>query len=230
MKRMFGIPSYILYFVLGGIVLLLLVIPIRMVWLATRGSREREGKLRDFADRLKEKFREVAYVRGAFGYSGVRFQHEDRTFSMAVPSDRRALLKIEGPVHPAFHIFLREKRWTCLPWKFLWESLQLLRRFRIHDPLIDDDIALYSSGAFAAYLHDLVQKDIPAEGKPEGVAESLVVLSKLPGVRSFRITMSPSAGLRLHLRFRTEDLFYRPEEMESAAHHLAQLYNVFVMI
>ena len=53
--------------------------------------------------------------------------------------------------------------------------------------------------------------------------------TKLPGVKELKLTMSPAAGMRLNLKLRTKVLLERPEMFESAAHHLLQLYDAFVM-
>ncbi len=53
--------------------------------------------------------------------------------------------------------------------------------------------------------------------------------TKLPGVKKLKLTRSPVAGMRLHLKLRTKVLLERPEMSESAVHHLLQLYDAFVM-
>jgi hypothetical protein len=70
---------------------------------------------------------------------------------------------------------------------------------------------------------------IPAEGKPTGLAESLIILRKMPGVRRFELRMSPSGGFRLAFKLRADDLLYRAEELESAVHHAFQIYDLMVL-
>ena len=111
----------------------------------------------------------------------------------------------------------------------MWESFRILPRILTHDPLIDDSIALYATPIFGSYIREAALDGIPAEGKPTGLAESLVILRKMPGVRRFELRMSPSAGFRLSFRLRTDDLLYRPEELESAVHHAFQLYDLLVL-
>jgi hypothetical protein len=105
----------------------------------------------------------------------------------------------------------------------------MLPRILTHDPLIDEATLLYASPPFAAYLRELALDGLPAEGKPTGLAESLVVLRKMNGVDRFEFRMSPSGGVRVAFRLRSEDLLFRTEELESAVHHAFQLYDLLVL-
>jgi hypothetical protein len=100
---------------------------------------------------------------------------------------------------------------------------------RTHDPLIDDTLAIYASEPFGAYLRELALDGIPAQGKPTGLAESLVVLRRLPGVRHFEFRMSPASGFRLTFLLRADDLLYRPDDLEAAVHHAFRLYDLLVL-
>ena len=223
------IPTYIQYFVLIGIVALIVLVPIRILWGATRGSRERLEKVREVADRLREKFDEVVFDRSLFGNHRIRMKHEERRVWVVLPSARNVILRVRADISPKFHVYARTVSWGCGGWKFFWESFRFLRRFRLQDPLVDDRLAIYSTNAFGHYLRERALDDIPITGQPKGVAESFVILTKLPGVKKLKLTMSPAAGMRLHLKLRTKVLLERPEMFESAVHHLLQLYDAFVM-
>jgi hypothetical protein len=111
----------------------------------------------------------------------------------------------------------------------MWESFRVLSRILTHDPLIDDSVALYATPIFGSYLRDVALDGMPAEGKPTGLAESLVILRQLPGVKHFELRMSPSGGFRVSFLLRSDDMLYRPEELESAVHHAFQLYDLLVL-
>src|SRR5581483_12209856 len=110
----------------------------------------------------------------------------------------------------------------------MWESFRVLSRILTGDPLIEDAIALYATPIFGSYLREAALDGIPAEGKPTGLAESLVILQRMPGIRRFELRMSPSGGFRVSFRLRADDLLHRPEELESAVHHAFQLYDLLV--
>ncbi|MHC4607550.1 MAG: hypothetical protein ACYTAF_11585 [Planctomycetota bacterium] len=225
---MIDIPVWIQYFVLIGIGSLLVVIPLRVVWEATRGSRKAGKKAREFAERLRGKFGGVAFRRGVFTSDCIDFTHGEKEFTLCLASPRKLILSLNCEVRPKFRLYMCTRTAFSGGWKIFWESVRILPRVRLSDKLVDDRVAIYAPVPFGAYLRDLALDAIPAQGKPEGVAESLVVLSRIPGVRKFRFTMSPAGGIRLWMKLRTEDMFYRPEELETAAHHMLRLYEAFV--
>lgn len=226
---MIEIPHWIQVFVLVGIALVVIVVPIRILYEMTKDTRDRGKRFNDLADRLKEKFGGVEAHRTIFGLSRIAFTHEGRPAAVYQPSDDEILIQLEPKVEPKFHLIARTRGPITPPVAMMWESFRLLPRILTHDPLIDDSIALYATPIFGSYIRDAALDGIPAEGKPTGLAESLVILRKMPGVRRFELRMSPSAGFRVAFQLRADDLLYRPEELESAVHHAFQLYDQLVL-
>jgi hypothetical protein len=223
------VPHGIQLFVLLGIALVIIVVPIRILYEMTKDSRERSKRFSDLADRLKEKFGGVESHRTIFGMSRIAFQHDGRPASVYQPSDEEILIELEPKIQPKFHVIARTKGAVTPPAAMMWESFRLLPRILTHDPLIDESIALYATPIFGSYIREAALDGIPAEGKPTGLAESLVILRKMPGVKRFELRMSPSGGFRVFFRLRSDDLLYRPEELESAVHHAFQLYDLLVL-
>jgi len=223
------VPHWIQIFVLIGIALVVVVVPIRILYEMTKDSRDRGKRFQDLADRLKEKFGTVEAHRTIFGMSRISFQHDGRSAAVYQPSDDEILIQLEPKIEPKFHLIARTRGPLSPPVAMMWESFRLLPRILTQDPLIDESIALYATPIFGSYIRDAALDGIPAEGKPTGLAESLVILRKMPGVRSFELRMSPSGGFRVTFRLRADDMLYRPEELESAVHHAFQLYDVLVL-
>lgn len=226
---MIEVPHWIQAFVLLGIALVVIVVPIRILYEMTKDSRERSRRFQELAGRLKEKFGSVEAHRTIFGMSRIAFKQDGRPAAVYQPSDDEILIELEPKVEPKFHVIARTRGAVTPPVAMMWESFRLLPRILTHDPLIDDSIALYATPTFASYLREAALDGIPAEGKPTGLAESLVILRSMPGVRRFDLRMSPSGGFRLLFLLRTDDLLYRPEELESAIHHAFQLYDLLVL-
>jgi hypothetical protein len=226
---MIEVPHWIQVFVLLGIALVVIVVPIRILYEMTKDSRDRSKRFQELADRLKEKFGAVEAHRTMFGMSRISFQHDGRPAAVYQPSDDELLIELEPKVEPKFHVIARTRGAMTPPVAMMWESFRLLPRILTHDPLIDESIALYATPIFGSYLREAALDGIPAEGKPTGLAESLVILRSMPGVRRFELRMSPSGGFRVLFRLRADDLFYRPEELESAVHHAFQLYDLLVL-
>ena len=67
----------------------------------TKGTRDRMSKLRDFADRLKERFGAVRVERGVFSPSLVRFTHEGRPAVFIRPEEDELILRLEPKPRPA---------------------------------------------------------------------------------------------------------------------------------
>jgi hypothetical protein len=223
------IPHWVQIFVLLGIALVIIVVPIRILYEMTKDSRDRGRRFKELADRLKEKFAGVEVQRTMFGISRIRFKHEDRPATVLQTADDEIQIQLEPKVEPKFHVIARTRGLVDPPIAMMWESFRVLSRILTHDPLIDDSVALYATPIFGSYLREVALDGIPAEGKPTGLAESLVILRKMPGVKSFELRMSPSGGFRLSFRLASDDLLYRPEELESAVHHAFQLYDLLVL-
>lgn len=225
---MIEVPHWVQVFVLVGIALVVIVVPIRILYEMTKDSRERNRRFKDLSNRLRERFGGVESHRTLFGMSRIQFLHEGRPVAVTQPADDEILIQLEPKVEPKFHVIARTLgAWTPAV-AVMWESFRVLPRVLTHDPLIDDSIALYATPLFGSYLREAALDGIPAEGKPTGLAESLVVLRKMPGVRKFELRMSPSGGFRLSFKLRSDDMLYRPEELESAVHHAFQLYDLMV--
>jgi hypothetical protein len=226
---MIEVPHWVQIFVLVGIALVVIIVPIRILYEMTKDSRERNQRFKELADRLKEKFGGVESHRTMFGLSRINFSHDGRPATVYQPADDEIMIQLEPKIQPKFHVIARTLGPFSGGFAVMWESFRILPRVMTYDPLIDDSIALYASPVFAGYLREATLDGIPAEGKPTGLAESLVILRKMPGVRRFELRMSPSGGFRLSFKLRSDDLLYRPEELESAVHHAFQLYDLMVL-
>ena len=223
------IPHWIQVFVLLGIALVIIAVPIRILFEMTKDSRDRGRRFKELSDRLKEKFGAVEIRRTMFGISRIRFSHDGRPVTIFQTADDEILIQLEPKIEPKFHVIARTKGAVTPPIAVMWESFRVLSRILTHDPLIDDSVALYATPIFGSYLRDVALDGIPAEGKPTGLAESLVILKQLPGVKRFELRMSPSGGFRVSFLLRADDMLYRPEELESAVHHAFQLYDLLVL-
>lgn len=226
---MIDVPHWVQIFVLVGIALVVIVVPIRILYEMTKDSRERSKRFQELSDRLKEKFGGVETHRTMFGLSRIDFSHDGRPATVYQPSDDEIMIQLEPKIQPKFHVIARTLGPFAGGFAVMWESFRILPRLTTFDPLIDDSIALYASPLFGSYLREAAIDGIPAEGKPTGLAESLVILRKMPGVRRFELRMSPQGGFRLSFKLRADDLLYRPEELESAVHHAFQLYDLMVL-
>ena len=226
---MIEIPHWIQVFVLVGIALVVIVVPIKILYEMTKDSRERVRRFRDLGDRLKERFGEVEAYRTMFGTSRIRFKHEGRPATIFQPMDDEILIELDTSVRPKFPVLIRTRGSLTPRFKMMWDPLKMLSLIPTHDPLIDDSIVIYSTPLFGNFLREAALDGIPAGGKPTGLAESLVILRKMPGVRRFEVLFSPSSGVQLRFKLRAEDMLHRPEELESAVHHAFQLYDLLVL-
>ncbi len=220
------IPPWIQYFVAGGVIFVVIAVPLRMIWSATRGLRKRGEMLDQFTDRLRERFNEVSVSRGIIGPASVTFKHEARKVTAIVHGSGCLVLRLSETVSPKFPLVIKTKGRWAWPWSMV--GLRVLPRVRMFDSLVDESVAIYTTLVFGNYLRDMVLDAVTLEGKPSGITESLVVLRKRPGVRRFRLTTAPEGAMAMKLRLRTEDMFYRPEEIETIIHHMGQLYDRFV--
>lgn len=226
---MIEVPHWVQLFVLVGIALVVIVVPIRILYEMTKDSRERGQRFKDLADRLREKFGGVETQRSVLGMSRISFSHDGRKAAVYQPTDDEIMIQLEPRIEPKFHVIARTLGPFAGGFAVMWESFRVLPRIMTYDPLIDDSIALYATPIFGSYLREAALDGIPAEGRPTGLAESLVILRKMPGVRRFELRMSPSGGFRLSFKLRADDMLYRPEELESAVHHAFQLYDLMVL-
>lgn len=226
---MIEIPNWVQAFVLVGMALVVIIVPIKIVWEMTKGARDRGRKADGLAARLKERFGGVRMEGGFLGPQRIRFSYEGRPALVFQPEPDELVIRLEPKVAPKFHAILRTRGSLSLSFAVLWESLRVLTRHRTFDPLIDESIDLYASGTFGAYLRELALDGLPAGGKPSGLAESLIVLRRTPGARKFEVRMSPSGGFRLRFLLRTDDLLFRPDELEAAVHHAFRLYDLLVL-
>jgi hypothetical protein len=224
---MLDIPLWIQIFVVAGIVLIIFVVPIRILWEMTRGARDRKRRVQEFADRLREKFAGVEIKKSVLGPDKIAFKHEDRKLTMQFPEDDEVLLSFDVNIAPKFPLVIKTK--GGIEWPVAWEGFRCLGRIRIYDPVLDDYVLIYSTPLFGAYLREAAQAAIPLQGKPKGITESIVILRRVPGVRKFRLTMSESRGFRIWFRLRTQDLVYRPDELEAVIHHAGRLYDALVL-
>ena len=224
-----AIPAWVQAFVIGGIILVVLLVPIKVLFEMTKGTRDRMSKLRDLADRLKERFGAVHVERGVISPNQIRFTHEGRPAVFVRPEEDELILRLEPGVQPGSCLIIETH--GAIDWKYavLWDSFRLLPRVKTYDPQIDESLAIYASGAFGQLIREMTQDGIPAQGKPTGLAESLVVLRRLPGVHTLKLIMSPAGGFRIAIRLRADDLLYRPDELEALVHHTFRLYDLLVL-
>ena len=220
------IPTWVQTFVIVGIAFVILVVPIRVLYAMTRTSRDRMRRVQDLADRLRERFTEVAVERRLLGPHRIKFKAEGRLVSAALPEDDVLELRLDARIAPPFP-FIARTRGAMTP-SMAFEGFRMLPRMRTFDALIDDSVAIYATGAFAGYVREAALAGLQAGEKPQGIAESLLILRRLPGIRRFDLRMSRGGGFRIRFDLRSEDLLYRPDELEAAVHHFFALYAQLV--
>lgn len=217
------IPTWIQIFVLAGIGLVILAVPLRVFWGATRKTRERLRRSGDFVERLRERFSDVKSHPGILGPATVSFTHRDRKVVASLPSEKTLVVRLDDPSRASLPIVLCTNSGLRTPWTLA--GLRFLPRIHTADPLIDEGIAVYASPVLGAFLMDLIARPEEAAGGEGSIAESLVVLRKLPGVKSFRLVAGPDHPTTIRLRLRAEDMIHRPDELESLVHHLQALHD-----
>jgi hypothetical protein len=223
------IPAWIQTFVLAGIALVVVIVPVKILWEMTKGSRDRSRKADDLAQRLKERFGAVRIEGGILGPHRIHLTSEGRAATVFQPEPDELVVRLEPRIAPRFPVIIRTRGAVPLPYAVMWESLRILRRHPTFDPLLDESIDLYATPSFGAYLRELALDGMPAGGKPTGLAESLVVLRRTPGAARFELRMSPSGGFRLRFLLRADDLLYRPDDLEAVVHHAFRLYDLLVL-
>src|SRR5262245_32686294 len=226
MPHLPDLPPWLPYFLIGGVALVVVGVPLKILWEATRAGRDRSMKIGQFVDRLRERFGEVALHRGMIGPDHISFKHEGRPGSIWISGVDEIALELDEKIGFPFPLVVKTRgRWTPPTALLGWRTLP---RIEIHEPMIDDAVAIYTTEVFGGYLRELILEGLPGEGKPAGVAESFVILRGALGVRSFRLTSTPGGQLRIRLRFHSEDLLFRPDDMESIVHHLHALHDKLV--
>jgi hypothetical protein len=220
------IPPWVPIFVMAGIGLVVVAVPLRLLWKATKSLRARGEKLDQFADRLRERFNEVSQHRGLLGPSSISFKHERRRVSVTVHGLRSVTVRLDETPTPKFACVITTNR-RFLPPATL-AGLRLLPRIRTFDSLLDDAVAIYATPVFGAFLRDMIADAITIEGKPSGLVESLICLRRLSGVRRFRLWTAPEGAMAVRLSLRTEDFFFRADQVESVVHHMGTLYDKIV--
>ncbi len=226
---MIEVPHWIQVSVLLGVALVVIVVPIRILYEMTKDSRARSKRSQDLTQRIRERFQEVSRHPGVFGQERIEFKYEGRSATILQPADDQIMIRLEPKIEPKFHLIARTRGSMTPEVKIMWDSLRVLSRIRTNDPLIDESVAIYATPIFGNYLREALLDGIPAEGKPTGLAESLVILRRMPGIRWFELRMSPGGGFALTFSLEADDLLYRPDELEAAVHHVFQLYDVLVM-
>ncbi|HVE42598.1 MAG TPA: hypothetical protein VNM14_22150, partial [Planctomycetota bacterium] len=68
---MIEIPHWVQVFVLVGIALVVIIVPIRILYEMTKDTRERNRRFKDLADRLGERFGGVEARRSVFGLARI---------------------------------------------------------------------------------------------------------------------------------------------------------------
>ncbi|HXG60939.1 MAG TPA: hypothetical protein VNO22_06185 [Planctomycetota bacterium] len=220
------IPDGIETFVLVGIGLVILAVPVRVVYEMTRGSRDRTRRLRDLADRLRGRFDSVRMESTFLGPPHLRLVHEGRPAVLFLPAEDAVAVRLDPGPDPIVRAIFRSRRPVRPPWAFAAEGWRVLGRVPSAEPLVDEAADIYADAAAAATIRELLTDGAPESAAPSPLVESLVVLSRLPGVRDFRLKISPRGDSRALFRLRTEDLIHRPDEMESAVHHAFRLHDL----
>ncbi len=222
----FRIPEWIQIFVLVGIGFVLIAVPLRIIWAATKGARAHAEKMDQFGDRLRERFNEVKAHRGIIGPTSFTFKHEGRRYSVTVHDMKSLVMRLEDTPSPKLPCVIKTKGRCVLPWAMV--GLRVLPRVEMYDSTMDDAVIFYAGPIFGSYVRDSITDAVTIEGKPSSIVESVIVLRRLAGVRKFRLWTVPEGAMCVKLALRTEDVFYRPDALESVAHHMAQLYDRFV--
>ncbi|MBI2930400.1 MAG: hypothetical protein HYY16_02005 [Planctomycetes bacterium] len=217
------IPEWIQIFVLAGIALVVIVIPLRIIWAATRSIRENGEKLDHFTDRLRARFNDVRLHRGLIGPATIDLTHEGRKATITICGPKSLVVRLHENPSPKFPCVITHRRSFQFPVAMV--GLRVLPRIRTLDPLVDESVVIYTTPVFGDYLREMILDAMSVEGKASGLAENLVVLRRVPGVRRFRIWMAPEGALAMRLTLGTEDVFYRPEDLETVIHHLGAIYD-----
>jgi hypothetical protein len=220
------IPDWIETFVLVGIGLLIVAVPVRVVYEMTRGSRDRTRRLKDLAERLRERFGSVRLESTFLGPPYLRLESEGRPAILSLPAEDAVAVRLDPGPDPVVRALFRTRRPVRSPFAFTTDGWRVLERVPVADPLVDGAADVYADGGIAAAIRELLSDGVPGSPAPSPLAESLIVLARLPGVREFRLKVSPRGDSRALFRLRAEDLLHRPDEMESAVHHAFRIHDL----
>jgi hypothetical protein len=202
------VPDWIQSFVLYGLILLAIVVPIRVAWEMTSGERRRRERIRRLAERLEERFGPVLQERG-----GLRFEHEGRSVRLRSPTEDRLEFRLEEALAPRVPVRFRLRGW---PWAWTGTPVRLPDR-------LAEGWRIRSTPGFGAYLEDLADA-VPDQPAP--FVAALAALRALPGLTSADLSLSPRSGIRLRLDGR--DLHYRPDLVEAALHQARRIHRELV--
>ena len=204
-----------------SLLLLLVTIPASLLWKAIRASRENEDRVARLATRLREKFSEITPRRRLFGPPQIAFKVEGRQAHLEVVDARRLRIRVEETPGVPLPVVIRSRGWS------LWPAGGMLQRVTTADPLVDDSMEIYAGSTFAGFLSDRLLDGMDGETSRSELSDSLFVLKGLSGVKAFEFRFAPDLGVGADLRLKTEDLFYRVDELDSLLHHLHLLHDRF---
>ncbi|HEY3225870.1 MAG TPA: hypothetical protein VGK61_02600 [Planctomycetota bacterium] len=215
------VPDWLPLFFMIGVLLVLVAVPARILWDATRKSRERDERLGRLADRMREKFGEVTPQRPFLGEPRIRFKVEGRKAVLELSDAKRLRLHMEEDSSVPLPVVIRSRRWS------IWPTGPSLSRISTGDPIVDDDLEILAAPTFAGFLADRFLDGMAGETSRTDLTDSLIVLKGLPGVKRFEFRFAPDRGVAADLRLSTEDLIHRVDELGSLLHHLHQLHERF---
>ncbi len=204
-----------------SVLMLLVTIPAGILWRAIKASRESDDRLRRLADRMREKFGEVAPKRPFFGAPQISFKVDGRKALLEITDPRRMRIRVEESPGVPLAVLIRSRGWS------LWPVGGSLQRIPTGDALIDEGVEIYAASTFAGFLADRFLDGGEGEASRSDFADSLIVLKSLSGVKGFEFRFAPDEGVGADLKLKTEDLFYRVDELESLLHHLHELHGRF---
>ena len=204
-----------------SILALLITIPASLLWRAIKASQESDDRVSRLATRMREKFGEVTPRRPFFGPPQIAFKVEGRQAHLEIVDKRRIRLRVEESPSVPLPVLIRSKGWS------LWPAGGSLQRLATHDPSVDDSMEVYAATSFAGFLADRFLDGVDGETSRTELGDSLIVLKSISGVKAFEFRFAPDVGVGADLRLKTEDLFYRVDELESLLHHLHQLHERF---
>ncbi|MBI4563556.1 MAG: hypothetical protein HY716_02555 [Planctomycetes bacterium] len=220
------VPAWIETFLLVGVLFVVVAVPVKILWEATRRTRERRQRAAQLADRLREHFSEVRLHRPWLGEDEIHFTHEGFDVTLRIPRPNRIDVAMEAhPSTPAALVVRTRRALRLLP---AMHGMQMLERVTTGDPLIDDELELYANPVLAGFLRDRFMDALAAAGDPPAWTESLVVLKRAPGVKRFVLRFAPDRAITLNLKLRTEDLWYRATELEGILHHVRRMNDLLV--
>jgi hypothetical protein len=206
---------------LAGMLLVLVVLPIRILWGVARRARDRSEKIQRLAERMRENFSGVSIHRIVLRNPEIRFTAEGRKAALEPGDFRRLRLRMEEHPPVALAVMIRSRRWLA------WPAGASLDPVPTGDPLIDGSVELFANTSLAGFLRDRFL-DSAGEGAPSSdLVDSLHVLKGLPGVKRFVFRFIPDRGVSADLKLKTEDLYFRMDDLEALLHHLHQLHDHF---